>query len=305
MRLTFRLALFLILGVAAVATGFAYRQVQSQRRELERDLRRQALDLAETRAKAVEPLLSQRSYPELQTLVDGIKDGHRLVGMAVYDTAGLPVAISSGLLKQLNGMPPAAAPDAWERPGSSRTTADFVRLGGVLMQVTAVPLGTGAAMLGTLAVFHEAAFIEQRAADTWRRTLASVGLQTVLILLITFLTIRWGLGVPLQRMAQWLQDLRMGGEGAAPPLPGEPVFEPLTREVSRLAIQFHGGARRGRRRSAPARFGRFALDHRPPARLRAGPSERQPPGRGLQPRTLRALPPTGRDRMSRCPPAAW
>jgi trehalose 6-phosphate synthase len=39
-------------------------------------------------------------------------------------------------------------------------------------------------------------------------------------------------------MAQWLQDLRMGSEAAAPPLPGEPVFEPLTREVSRLASSF-------------------------------------------------------------------
>ncbi len=237
MRLTFRLALLLVLGVAAVATGFAYRQVQSERRELERDLRRQALDLAETRAKTVEPLLSQRSYPALQTLVDGIKGGPRLVGVAVYDTAGLPVAISSGLLKQLNGMPPAAALDSGkgsDQPGQ----ADFVRLGGVLMQVTAVPLGTGPNMLGTLAVFHEAAFIEQRSADTWRRTLASVGLQTILILLITFLTIRWGLGLPVQRMAQWLKDLRVAGEGAAPPLPGEPVFEPLTREVSRLATSF-------------------------------------------------------------------
>jgi trehalose-6-phosphate synthase len=243
MRLTFRLTLLLILCVAAVATLFAYRQAQSERTELQRDLRRQAHDLAEAQAKTIEPLLSRRAYPELQALVDRIKDGQRLVGMAVYDAAGLPVAVTSGLLVRLNGMPPAAGvePQTDTEPAStqdSETRSEFVQLGGMLMQVTALPLRTSSAMLGTLAVFHDAAFIDRRIADTWRRTLASISLQTILILGITILTVRWGLGVPLERMAQWLRELRMGAEVAAPPLPGEPVFEPLKREVSRLALSF-------------------------------------------------------------------
>jgi len=238
MRLTFRLTLLLIVCVAAVATGFAYRQVQAERRGLERDLRHQAYDLAESQAKTVEPLLARRAYPELQVLVDRFRDGQRLVGMAVYDAAGLPVAITSGLLGRLNGMPPAAGLESEDDP-DQLDRADFVRLGGALMQVTALQLRAGPAMLGTLAVFHDAAFIDVRSAETWRRTMASVSLQTILILSITFVTIRWGLGVPLQRMAMWLQDLRMGGGAAAPPLPGgESVFEPLTREVSRLASSF-------------------------------------------------------------------
>ena len=237
MRLTFRLTLLLIVCVAAVATGFAYRQVQSERRELERDLRRQAYDLAEAQAKTVEPLLARRAYGELQVLVDRFKDGQRLVGMAVYDAAGIPVAITSGLLTQLSGLPPAAGVIP-EDDADQTERADFVRLGGVLMQVTALPLRSGPAMLGTLAVFHDAAFIDRRTAETWRRTMASVSLQTLLILSIIFAIVRWGLGIPLQRMATWLQALRLGGGAAAPPLPGEPEFEPLTREVSRLASSF-------------------------------------------------------------------
>src|SRR5581483_8172291 len=243
MRLTFRLTLLLIVCVAAVATAFAYRQVQSERAELQRDLSRQAHNLAEAQAKTIEPLLMRRAYSELQALVDRIKDGHRLVGMAVYDSAGLPVAITSGLLVQLNGMPPAAGVEAENEPDrtvteDTGTRSEFVQLGGILMHVTALPLRTSSALLGTLAVFHDAAFIDQRIAETWRRTLASISLQTILILSITFLTIRWGLGIPLERMALWLRELRMGGEVAAPPLPGEPVFEPLKREVSRLALSF-------------------------------------------------------------------
>jgi trehalose 6-phosphate synthase len=236
MRLTFRLTLLLIVGVAAVATGFAYRQVQEERRGLERDLRRQAHDLAVAQSKTVEPLLARRNYKELQALADQFKEGQRLAGMAVYDAEGLPVAISSVLLTRLGGLPPAAALGSGDSDQQDR--ADFVRLGSVLMQVTALPLRSGSAMTGTLAIFHDSSFIEQRSAETWRRTIASVSLQTILILGITYVTIRWGLGVPLRRMAQWLQELRMGSESAAPPLPGEPVFEPLTREVSRLASSF-------------------------------------------------------------------
>src|SRR5678815_2140550 len=229
MRLTFRLTLLLIVCVAAVATGFAYRQVQSERRELERDLHRQALDLSESQAKTVEPLLARRSYAELQTMVDRFKDGQRLAGMAVYDAAGLPVAITSGLLTRLNGMPPPAGLEAQD-DADQTDRADFVRLGSTLMHVAALPLRIGSTKLGTLVVFHDASFIGERSAETWRRTLISVSLQTILILLITLAIIRWGLGVPLRRMAAWLEDLRLGG-AAAPPLPGEPVFEPLTREV--------------------------------------------------------------------------
>src|SRR5690348_631053 len=124
MRLTFRLTLLLIVCVAAVATGFAYRQVQAERRGLERDLRHQAYDLAESQAKTVEPLLARRAYPELQVLVDRFRDGQRLVGMAVYDAAGLPVAITSGLLGRLNGMPPAAGLESEDDP-DQLDRADF------------------------------------------------------------------------------------------------------------------------------------------------------------------------------------
>jgi len=101
MRLAFRLTLFLIVGVAAVATGFAYYQVQTERKGLERDLRRQAFDLAEAQSKAIQPLMIRAAYRELQTLVDRSNDRDRLVGIAVYDPNGVPLAISSGLVARI------------------------------------------------------------------------------------------------------------------------------------------------------------------------------------------------------------
>ena len=65
-------------------------------------------------------------------------------------------------------------------------------------------------MLGALAVFHDAAYIQTQSADTLRRALASVAIQTLLIVPVTLLVLRWGLGRPIEKLAGWLGDLRTG-----------------------------------------------------------------------------------------------
>jgi trehalose 6-phosphate synthase len=234
MRLAFRLTFFLIVGVAAVATGFAYYQVQMERKGLERDLRRQALDLAEAQAKAIRPLMIRGANRELQALADRSGDRDQPVGIAVYDTDGLPLAISSGLIERIKTIPPAILPAGEQENGST----EFVLLGGTLIHIAAVPVRNGADVLGALQIFHDASYIPLRAAATWRRSLVSVGLQTLLILAVTIVTLRFSLGKPVLLMAQWLRSLRVGAGGDAPRLPEGPEFEPLQQEVSRLASSF-------------------------------------------------------------------
>jgi alpha,alpha-trehalose-phosphate synthase [UDP-forming] len=229
MRLAWRLNLLLISGVAAVAISFASFQVASERRGLERDLQRQALNLAESQAKAVEPLVATHSYRELQRQMDRFKDRERLVGMAIYDPEGQQLAVTSGLSPRLKEVLPA---------DSDGAQAQFVRLEGMFMHVTTIPVKMGSTLLGTLAIFHDAAYINTRVDEAWRRALVSVTLQTLFIVAITLLTIRWGLGQPLLRMAQWLKELRAGAASAAPPMPSGGEFEPFTHEVSRLASSF-------------------------------------------------------------------
>ncbi len=229
MRLAWRLNLLLIGGVATVAMAFAFYQVASERHGLERDLQRQALNLAESQSKAVEPLVYSHSYRELQRQMDRFKDRERLIGMAVYDPQGQPLAVTSGLDSRLNQDLPTESDGA---------QAQFVQLGGKLIHVAAIPVQMGPAVLGRLAIFHDAAYISARVDDAFRRALVSVTLQTLFIVAITLLTIRWGLGQPLLRMAQWMRELRAGEASVAPKMPIGSEFEPLTDEVSRLASSF-------------------------------------------------------------------
>jgi hypothetical protein len=49
------------------------------------------------------------------------------------------------------------------------------------------------------------------------------------------LILRWSLRRPLARLTQWLREVHRGGISATPALPEEEVFQPLQREVTRLA----------------------------------------------------------------------
>src|SRR5689334_22014872 len=106
MRLTSRLSLSLIFAVAAVSVAFAFYQIRAQSRGMERDLERQSLMLAESLGRTAEPLIANRSYSDLQRLVERFKDRETVAGVAVYDSEGTPLATTPALAAVLDRNPP-------------------------------------------------------------------------------------------------------------------------------------------------------------------------------------------------------
>src|SRR5581483_4994706 len=85
MRLSVRLNLSLIAGVAIVSLGIALYEAQSERSALRRDLERQAIVVAESLEKAVSPLVANEATGALQSVVDRFQNHQRLAGIAVFD----------------------------------------------------------------------------------------------------------------------------------------------------------------------------------------------------------------------------
>jgi len=231
MRVTSRLSFSLICSVAAVSLVLAYYQTRADTRSLHHELERHALVLAESIAKSVEPLVESNSYRELQRLVDRFKDREQIAGIAVYSAGGELLAISSGLAGRLDQVP---AP-VLQSTGDGLTHAAFLRMGGDPMHVVAWPLRQDPSVIGILSIFHDTAYIDMQAAALWRRALIGVAIQTLLIGCITLLMIRWGFGRPLVRMTEWLYELRTGAASGEDHITEQGEFEPLTKEVTRLA----------------------------------------------------------------------
>ena len=230
MRLSDRLVISLLGGVAAVSVLFAIYQANEETQALKDAIARQAEILAESQEIPVEDLLRTGSPAALQSLVDRFQFHQRLAGMAVYDAQGRPVAITSTLAPLLAVTP--APITAAVRTGQS--SGMFIHLAGQEMHVFALPLKVGRTM-GAIAVFHRADLI---GAPAWRHALTVVA-QTVLIVMVTLLIIRRTLGKPLRHMAHWLRDLRIRGSSIEDQVPKEEIFMPLASEVRRLASSLH------------------------------------------------------------------
>src|SRR5205823_849269 len=143
---------------------------------LKRDLERQATLLAESLEKSAGPLVANQSGRQLQWLVDRFQDNRRLAGVAVYDAEGKPLAVSAGLASRIGGNPAPIARAKWAEGGSGK----FFHAGAEPMHVVELPIRNGSSVIGALAIYNDASFIELREAALWKHALAGMVIQTVL-----------------------------------------------------------------------------------------------------------------------------
>jgi trehalose 6-phosphate synthase len=230
-RITLRLIISLILGVAVVASFFAYQQVQAEKRALRDDLERRAEVLAESLAESVEPLLRVRSQREIQNLVNRFGNRKRLAGVAVYNLAGRRVAATSSLEAQLTNCPETVGLATVLNKGQG----EFLKLGKDPMHVYAFPMTSEGRVVGTLAIFHDARYIDAQDAQLWHNTFLRVLVETLFIALVTLLVVRWSFAGPIARTSQWMRELRTGKPVNRPSPPDTDLFRPLTQEVTRFA----------------------------------------------------------------------
>jgi alpha,alpha-trehalose-phosphate synthase [UDP-forming] len=230
MRLGLRLSLSLVFAVAMVSLALAFYQTQSAEHGLRRDLDRHSQELAESLDKSAAPLVVNRSSGELQALVDRFQNHEGLAGVAIYDAQNQTLAVTSNLAARLGEIPPVAERAVRQGRGASA----FFRLDGEPMEVFSQPIRSDGVTVGVLAIFHDSAYIDRQSAAMWRRALASIGMEAILIVAVTLLVLRWRLGIPLARLAEWLHDLRIGAAPKDLRLP-ESVFDPIKHEVTRLA----------------------------------------------------------------------
>ena len=230
MRTTLRLILPLIFSVAVVSLLFATYQVRTQRRELRSDLSRRAEILGDSLQESVEQILDRGSDKGLQRLVDRFGQREHLKGVALYDPAGVVIAITPALDPMFRVRPAVASRATQQDAG----VGEFVR--GQAVHIYALSVHRNGEPAGTLAVFHDTTYIDDQVAHTLRDSLLNATVQTVLIAGLALILVRWTLTGPLTRTANWLRSLRTGEtQSAQGNLPQGPLFEQINKEVTHLA----------------------------------------------------------------------
>ena len=162
MRTTLKMVLPLIVSVAAVSLLFAAYQVRKERRALRDDLSRRAEILGESLQETIEPIFERGADKNLQRIVTRFRQREHLKGFAVYDAAGAAVAITPGLAPVFRTRPAAAT-------RAIRTDAgygEYSNLNDSAMYVNALPLRRNGEAVGSLALFHDASYIDEQVSRT-------------------------------------------------------------------------------------------------------------------------------------------
>jgi trehalose 6-phosphate synthase len=231
MRLTIRLILSLIAGVTIVSLALAWYQERTQTLGLRQELDSRARVVAENAEADAARLATGHWYIQLQQTLARLKEHESLLGAAAYDSAGRTLA-AAGAIATLRPVAPHAATEAIR---TGRSDGEYIHADAKLVHIYAMPLNLNQPAPGALVLFQDAAYTETRESDLWRRSLAGVLIQTLLIVSLTMAILKWSLHRPMARLAEWLGELRKGSEVMDLQLPEEKVFQPVRREATRLA----------------------------------------------------------------------
>jgi trehalose 6-phosphate synthase len=233
MRLSFRLICSLVVALTLVSLLFSYVQVRAEKQALRQELRRRAQILAESLQESVEPALAKGSTRDLQRIVERFGDRERLEGIAIYDGEGTPIATTPGLATRYEGASFLPTLPSEDLAGSSNP-GEFRRVNGHNLFIYALPLTVHQAPAGTLAVVHDASYINVQSQSYWRRAFLRASVEVFVIALTALLIIRWSISGPIARTALWMRALRTGKASARQELGDHDLFTPLRHEFTTL-----------------------------------------------------------------------
>src|SRR5437868_1634823 len=134
--LSVRLIVSLIVGITLVSLGFSYYQVVGEKRRLRGELERRAALLGESLAGNVEKSWAVDSDRELQRVVQRFGNREHLIGVAVYDQQGKPLAMTAELGKLLTATPQTLL----QATSTDQDESAFQRLGTQPVHILALPL---------------------------------------------------------------------------------------------------------------------------------------------------------------------
>ncbi len=230
--LSARLIISLIVGVTLVSLCTSYYQVVVQTRGMRRDLQHRAELLGESLVRNVERDLEKDAPRTLQRTVQQFANREHLAGLAVYDTQGHPLAVTSNLQPLMESAPPIVLQSLKD----DHDMDSFLRMGIASIHIYALPLHRADHLAGSLAIVHDTGYIKSESLRIWRETFLSALAHVVLIVFITLLIVRWSVAGPIARTARWMQALRTGrAMSARIRLPDLELFRPIAREVATFA----------------------------------------------------------------------
>ncbi|MFZ0415010.1 MAG: trehalose-6-phosphate synthase [Candidatus Acidiferrales bacterium] len=229
MRLTLKLVVSLVIGIAAVAFLFAYLQVRGVARAMRQQMEKNVATTADNVGEALRPAVDSGSRGELERLAERYEARDHLAGVAVYDTQGRSLARTNKMDEELARRALLQAETTHAKDGSGT----FVDINGDLLAYV-LPIGRDGKLLGRLLVEYATTPLRRQGDHQWRDTFWRALAQVALIAVVILLIIRWSIMSPMARTTQWLREVRRGNLFGKLRPPAGAALGPLEQEVTHL-----------------------------------------------------------------------
>jgi alpha,alpha-trehalose-phosphate synthase [UDP-forming] len=230
--LSLRLIIALIIGVTLVSLASSWYEVRTTKDALRLDLESKAETLGQSLAAGAEAPLQAGDTARLELMVRRSTNNDRLLGIGIYDSDGVPLAVTPGLGSLISGAPKLMT-DALH---DNRSVSEFVRsrLKRTHMLVALIRAPNDK-VIGEVIVVHDATYIRTEILRVWSRFFLRIAVQVLVIAIITLLVLRWSLTGPIARMAQWMKALRTGRHAVQPTAEDLNLLSPFANELAPLA----------------------------------------------------------------------
>ena len=231
MKITVRLIVSLLITAALVASVFSYLQVKNERDMLVQELNIRANVLGESMQEPIKEYIQSNTIDKLKRMINRFGSRARLVGVAVYDSQGVCIALSPSLQTVFNTTPG----KVWESITQNQSSSEIEQRDGKAAHLYVIPLDVDSRIIGALLLYHDASFIDTRLEGIWRTNFLRLLTLIFLIIVTTVIVVRWSITGPIAQVAKWMRGLRTGKTSHFISVPRGDLLGPLATEVSLLA----------------------------------------------------------------------
>lgn len=233
-RISFLPIVGIIIVIASLITlYFTFNQVIQEDARLTSDIQYRSSLLAKSLKESVEPNFINKSDVYLQDVVEKFIDKQRIAGLAVVDSTGKIIAISSSLQKSWLQGEQKIITNVMD---SDIESGDFASLNQKKMYVFASPLEDKKSVVGALVIVQNAGYIDDRIWEIVQNNFVRLLLQAGIISILSLILIRWIIYEPIKQMVDALKLARTGslGRTTQEAISTSLFFKPLAKELTKV-----------------------------------------------------------------------
>jgi len=231
MKITLRLIISLALTATIVTGIVSYLQTRDEKVQLKQELENRAIIIGESFQKSAQELIQNDYYYTLKKLVLQFGYRNRLTGIVIQDSLGKNLASSNGYVDNLSDTLKTIKVETLNQGYKSL----FINVGEKELFTYSAPLLFEDKNAGTILFIYDASYIDVELTKIWKNNFLTTFIQTIVIILITILVVRWSVTGHIAQITKWIKNLRIGKTTQQQIIPHGNILKPLTDEVTLMA----------------------------------------------------------------------